>query len=122
MSIAYSKSEPLLELVEDVPQRVVVGVELNLARAIKDDVVLAQLLEPILQPLKVVLQLLECVQYAAVGTELVVAHDIFELDQAADVERTGIVCMVVGRVKVDDGARAPYGAEKLVHCMLVRCL
>src|SRR5690606_28991812 len=74
-----------------------------------------KLLQPFLQPLKVVFQLLESVEDGAVGPELVISHHILELNQRPDVERGRVASVVVGRVEVHDGARAPDGAHELVH-------
>ena len=74
------------------------GVQLDLAGAVEQHIVLFKLLQSILKPLKVVLQILQCVQNATVRPELVVAHNVFQLDQAANVERNRIVGVVVCRV------------------------
>lgn len=100
---------------EDVAQRRVVRVDLDLAGAVEQDVVLAQLLQPVLQPLHVVFELLERVQDPAVGSQAIVRHDLLERDQVADVEGAGVVGPVVGGVEVDDGALPADGAHELVH-------
>jgi hypothetical protein len=104
-----------LKLEEDIPQRIVVRIELHLARAVEEDVVVAKLLEAFLQPLKVVLQLLECVENAAVGTQLVFLHDVLKLDEGPNVQGDRVVGVVVRWVEVHNGARTPDGAHKLMH-------
>lgn len=105
----------LLQFEEDVSKGVVMGVQLDLTRAVKQYVVFSQLLEALSKPFKVVLQLFKGIQDAAVRTEFVLLHDIFELDQTSDVEGARIVGVIVGWIEVDDRARAPDGAHELVH-------
>src|SRR5688572_19582122 len=90
-------------------------VELDLTRAVEQDVVLVQLLQALGQPFEVMLQLFECVENTAVRSKLVLAHDVLQLDQGPDVEGTGIVRVIVGGVEIDDGACAAYGSHELVH-------
>ena len=61
---------------EDVAQAVVVREQLDLARAVEQDVVVAQRRQALLEPLDVVLQLLERVQHAAVGAQLLLLHGL----------------------------------------------
>ena len=108
----------LLELKEDIAQRVMVGVELDLAGAIEEDVGFAELAQTGLQPLEVVLELLEGVEDAAVGAQAVVGHDLLEGDEVPDVERARVVRLVVCWVQVHYGAVPPDRPHELVHYIL----
>ena len=100
---------------EDVAQRGVVGVQLDLSRTIEEHVIVANVPEAGLQPLEILLELLQSVQHAAVGAQLVVRHALLERHEAADVKRARVARAIVGRVQIDDRTGASDGAHHLVH-------
>lgn len=61
------------------------GVKLDLAGTIEQNIILAQLFQPLLKPLKIVFQLLEGVEDPAVRPKVVTAHDLLQRDEVADV-------------------------------------
>jgi len=93
----------------------VVCVQLDLTRAVEQNIVFSQFFQPFFQPLKVVLQLFKRIQYAPVRSQVVVAHDLFQRHEIADIERAGVGRFVVRGVEVYDGALATYCAHELVH-------
>lgn len=60
-------------------------VKLDLAGAVKQNIILAQLFQSLLKPLKIVFQLLEGVENPAVRPKVVIAHDLLQRDEVADV-------------------------------------
>lgn len=90
-------------------------VQLDLARAVKQNVVFSQLFQALFQPLEVVLQLFKCIQHPTVRPQVVVTHDLFKCHKVANVEGARVVRFVVRRVEVHDGALATYCAHELVH-------
>lgn len=63
----YSEAK-LLKLKEDVAEGVVMSVKFDLARTVKENVVLAKFFQAFLEPLEIVLEFLQGIQNAAVGT------------------------------------------------------
>ena len=104
---------------KQIPQTRMMRKKLHLARTIKQHIILPKPLQALLQPPRIVLQLLERIQRAPVGPQLLFRHDTLERDEVPHVERAGVGRAVVGRVEVDDGAFAADGGEELVHAVAV---
>jgi hypothetical protein len=98
----------------------VVRAELDLAREIEYDIsVLPQLFQLLIQPVKVLVEVLYAIQQPPVRTETVCVHDILEGDEGRDVDRAGVWDVVVRWVKVYDGYRSIERSEELVFAVAV---
>jgi hypothetical protein len=92
-----------------------VCIQLNLAGAVEEYVVLTKLLQALQKPVEVCLELLQRVQHAAIGSEVVIFHHLLQLDEVSYVDCALVTRVVIRRVEVHDGAGASNCPEKLVH-------
>lgn len=79
----------------------------------------SQLLESVLEPVKVPLQLLQRIQHRAVRPQRIIFHDLLYRDKVAHVQRTRIRRPIVRRVEVDYRALPADGRHELVHPIAV---
>ena len=94
--------------------------ELDLAGEIEYDIcVLSQRFQLLIQPVKVLVEILHAVQHSPVRAEVVCVHDILEGDQRHDVDRARVGNVVVGWVKVYDGYWPVERGEELVFAIAV---
>ena len=100
------------------------GEQLDLAGTVEEDVIVAEALELLLQPLDVLIELFERVEHAAVGAEprVVVGHDGLERDEIPHVHRRRVRRPLVRRVQVHHRALPPYRPHELLHPVAVRRL
>ena len=95
--------------------------QLDLPGTIKQDIIIPQALQLFLQPLDILIQLLQRIQDAAVRAQprVVVVHDRLQRDEIAHVHRRRVGCAVVRRVEVDDRAFPADRAHELLHPVAV---
>ena len=91
--------------------------ELDLPRQVKHHIVALERLEPRLEPVEVVLEVLEAVQHRAVRAEIQLLHHVAHTDQLRERDRIRIRHMVVRGVQVDDVHGTLNRREELVHPM-----
>ena len=75
--------------------------KLYLPGAVEKNVVLSQLPQAVGQPVKVVLQLLKGIKYAAIGSQMFISHYVLECYQTTYVQSAWISDLVVRGIKVD---------------------
>lgn len=92
-----------------------VCIELDLARAVEENVVFAKFFEPFCQPFEVMLELFKCIKDATIRSKLVLSHYILQLHEGPNIKGAWVVCMVVCRVEIDHRACAADGSHELVH-------
>lgn len=78
-----------------------VCIELNLTWAVEEHIVVSQLFKAVLEPFHIVFQLFKRIKNTAIGSQLVVRHDLLQGNKVANVERAWVVGVVVRRVEVD---------------------
>ena len=110
---------PLRHLGEDAAQGSVVRAELHLARAVEEEVVVAQGVELGTQPVQVGLQVLHAVEQAAVGAQLQRVHHVAQTHQLAHVHGALVRQPLVGWVQVHHRHAPAQRAQELAHAQTV---
>lgn len=95
--------------------------QLDLAGTVKQDIIVAEGLEAVLQPVDVGVEFFERVEHAAVGAEprVVVGHDGLERHEVAHIHGGAVRRVFVGRVEVHDRAFPSDRAHELLHAIAV---
>lgn len=96
--------------------------QLDLTGTVEEDIIVAEGLEAVLQPVDVGVEFFERVEDAAVGTEarVVVGHDGLERHEVAHVHGRPVRRVFVGRVEVHDRAFPADRTHELLHAIAVR--
>ena len=92
----------LRQLLYDVLHTLVVRAQLDLAREVEQQVdIVPELLQPVLQPVVVGLEILHAVQHTAVRPKTVFVHDIVKRYEGSDVDCAGVWNGFVRGIEVD---------------------
>ena len=91
-----------------------IGAELGLTRQVEHDVgVLAERVDRILEPVEVLLEVLDAVEQRAVGAEAERLHDLLQADERGDRGRAGVGRLGRRWIEVDDRDGPLEGGEEL---------
>ena len=100
-----------------------VGAEFDLAGQIEQNIgIVPELEQPLFQPVKIGLQMLEAEQHATIWSESMLVHDVLQRDQLGNVDCAWVRQRIIRRVEVHDRYWTLQRRKQLVFTMAVRRL
>ena len=91
-----------LQMTQNIPHTVIMSVELNLARAIDEQIFFLDMFQLVYKPWNVSLQEFHAINQAAIRPQIEMSHDFFQFDELWDVNVGFVGSFFIGWIDVDN--------------------